>query len=1037
MEPVSAVGLAAGVLQFVQFAGTLISLGTTIHQSADGKAEWARELETVYGHLSGLSAKFQHSAVESETPEDTGIQTSRDPSAPKTPEDAESKALRDLATECHKLCRRLLDKVEKLQVQPDKSYRTLRTFKAVLMTVWKRQEIADLEERLDRIQKGLWMIFYPVISQRQETLLRNVEALRRDSRLLHADQGRSPKEVFTSLEQIKASNLDIYEKLRRAKVQGFTRPSFPGFGGDDLASLLQTECSTGDGYLITDDNTASNEVTKLRNSIERLNLSKENLATIAKEQDFLRSLNFPSRRLRHDGIPQAHRDTFQWLLAESRPGRQSPGIGSADDGINNSSGHNDDNDIPDMPDFPGWLRKGNGIFWIAGKAGAGKSTLVKFAAGHSKTHAMLQQWAGSSKLSVATHYFWSAGSPMQKSQHGLLQALLYDIFRSCPDKIPTLCPGRWRQMTSDSRWRSEGDGSDWTLNDLLAALRAVAEARNLGVRYCIFVDGVDEFQGDHYDLCNTLKELSASPNLKLCLSSRPWNVFEDAFGADPGQKLLMLDAVDPLYEDKMAQMLSIAVNAYQPLHYTNYCMHDFADGSLDYVFKLTGHEILVPDLEDLHDQCRRRVNARSGGLLEVNNAQIEFLHRTVRDYLLTGEMRSYLDARFGDNFLVNLATLSTYVGLMDQEDADVGGSLDVDKLRTELVDYVPGAFEESSSKAIALLRVLDNDRVLASPVPTLEYGPRRERNDYFVAQLRSTLFGSGADEYVALKLEQNPCFFDNCTHGPSLSLLMRMMYLNNGHCRMVASFLGAGHDPSAKFSSRKSPWEHFIEKVTRVDEATRLGESSLLHVLHHSLIPLSVSRGASLDLRLDCDDTRRPGKGGRRPSAGPAVCFLNMLFRRSDVFLPEQEAVDALAALVPRRPQAAEASQTPSAAAARKDVTDLVDALCANLEMALANSRIVTPPRLSLYAAAARTVVEAGARQGEDMASLLPVIRTVFPGPLASPLVEIVTGSVQDFAYTGAATASTSRRAHRLASHTEWGAQERLDRSTRRRLDGG
>lgn len=47
---------------------------------------------------------------------------------------------------------------------------------------------------------------------------------------------------------------------------------------------------------------------------------------------------------------------------------------------------------------------------------------------------------------------------------------------------------------------------------------------------------MDEYDGDHLDFCKAIKDLSTSTRLKICISSRPWNVFEDAFGGDPLQK---------------------------------------------------------------------------------------------------------------------------------------------------------------------------------------------------------------------------------------------------------------------------------------------------------------------------------------------------------------------------------------------------------------------------------------------------------------------------------------------------------------------
>lgn len=36
-------------------------------------------------------------------------------------------------------------------------------------------------------------------------------------------------------------------------------------------------------------------------------------------------------------------------------------------------------------DFVAWLEEGDGLYWIAGKAGSGKSTLMKYIASHPST----------------------------------------------------------------------------------------------------------------------------------------------------------------------------------------------------------------------------------------------------------------------------------------------------------------------------------------------------------------------------------------------------------------------------------------------------------------------------------------------------------------------------------------------------------------------------------------------------------------------------------------------------------------------------
>lgn len=49
-------------------------------------------------------------------------------------------------------------------------------------------------------------------------------------------------------------------------------------------------------------------------------------------------------------------------------------------------------------------------------------------------------------------------------------------------------------------------------------------------RFCFFVDGLDEYDGQEEDIILFIKQLAASPFIKICASSRPWNRFREAFG---------------------------------------------------------------------------------------------------------------------------------------------------------------------------------------------------------------------------------------------------------------------------------------------------------------------------------------------------------------------------------------------------------------------------------------------------------------------------------------------------------------------------
>jgi hypothetical protein len=236
---------------------------------------------------------------------------------------------------------------------------------------------------------------------------------------------------------------------------------------------------------------------------------------MSKEQSIFRSLCFQSMTVRHSSIAEAYSRTYSWIFNSSFLGPS---------------------DRRSRIKFTEWLQSPERIYWVSGKAGSGKSTLMKYVQGNWKTKHALRIWAGNSSLITASFYFWNAGTTMQKSQQGLLQSLLFKILSQCPNLVPFICP---------NRFNSSGPYSDsaapWSLSELSAAFRLLKEQGPTDTKFCFFIDGLDEYEGDYFDLINTLKDMANSPNIKLCVSSRPWPCFEDAFGSDQHLKLYLQD----------------------------------------------------------------------------------------------------------------------------------------------------------------------------------------------------------------------------------------------------------------------------------------------------------------------------------------------------------------------------------------------------------------------------------------------------------------------------------------------------------------
>lgn len=223
------------------------------------------------------------------------------------------------------------------------------------------------------------------------------------------------------------------------------------------------------------------------------------------QEAILTSLRYTEMEYRQNGIVDPSDSSYSWIFDDA---------GVTKDQLSNRY----------MP----WLREDDGIFWVTGKAGSGKSTLMKHIHKDRRTHAALRSWANGRQLFTASHYFWYAGSQVEKSYAGLLRSIVYRILRSCPDLVESVCKGRWH----DELRGRDTSTLPWTVDELHVCLDALMlpnlEFGGKKVCFCFFIDGLDEYDGDR-EVINTLVRLSQSGHTKICASSRPWNRFEDAF----------------------------------------------------------------------------------------------------------------------------------------------------------------------------------------------------------------------------------------------------------------------------------------------------------------------------------------------------------------------------------------------------------------------------------------------------------------------------------------------------------------------------
>lgn len=622
-----------------------------------------------------------------------------------------------------------------------------------------------------------------------------------------------------------------------------------------------------------------------RHELRKL-ISLGELYTTGAADAILQTIDYEERTARHESIPYAYTTTFQWVFDKE-----------CQQGIH----------------LLEWLEEGGKVFWITGKPGAGKSTFIKFVADSPGTKTALRKWAGKSKPIVGCHYFWSSGSSIQKSRDGLLRSLLHDIFSEAPELLQQTCARRWKRALSTN----SAVGPAWSSSELSRTIFDVVKKDEAKFGFCFFIDGLDEacLEVNDKDLCDTIVDLSNCPNVKLCISSRPWNRFTEYFGSRPTLSIhelarndirsyaqqelsrhprwgsldnengtrdsmvteivqraqgvflwvvlvvrqlregltnydtskdlwkrldripdrltkffrLIIQSVEPFYLQKMAETLLIAAAGQGPLHSAIYTFQDLCDSNPNYAIE----EQLVPwNDEQLESEIRPfsiRLNSRCKGLLEVDAFdRVNFLHRTLRDFLRMEEMCGELKKQAASGFDAELSIFQAYIcWIKHAAFVSMGGiayygpskSLLVDTLETAL-EYAarsdnPFVIDLIDDLDWAVYRMFDTGQATFAGTETIQ-----QTQHLF----RTCILRTGLDRYPVERFIQAP---DHSKEVPPLVSVLKLdtqagsdydMRWSARRVNLLQNLLDHGNDPNEVYISPESglettPWSEFAKRL--------------------------------------------------------------------------------------------------------------------------------------------------------------------------------------------------------------------------------
>ncbi|KAL6895259.1 hypothetical protein HDV57DRAFT_506823 [Trichoderma longibrachiatum] len=281
--------------------------------------------------------------------------------------------------------------------------------------------------------------------------------------------------------------------------------------------------------LVTRDGTQTRQ--QIQQSEDRLKQEINDVHTEAvseaKRERLLRSLKYESMNSRRTGLKPAHEATylsiFDSLDAEGSDAEGSDAEGSDAEGSDEEP--YDDKAAIAWKDFITWLQSEKQVFWIQGKPGSGKSTLMKFILQHEKTQRGLDRWRPNALL--VSHFFWKPGDLLQKNLRGLLCSLNHQLLSSDHALVG--------HVLSEHTFAREKDTiGDWEIAQLDSIFYKILGQCKRSVFFLI--DGLDEVT-DIDEVLRFLESLTSQKNVKLCISSRGEDVFHQKFSEYDGLKL--------------------------------------------------------------------------------------------------------------------------------------------------------------------------------------------------------------------------------------------------------------------------------------------------------------------------------------------------------------------------------------------------------------------------------------------------------------------------------------------------------------------
>jgi hypothetical protein len=132
MDPLSALSIAASVIQFLDFGSKIVSKGVHLYKSSDGTLSEHVEIEMAANRLREMSENFKKSARYRQ----------------QSPCSENRSELDTICDSCAIVSEELIAKLNELKVPYGHRHRKWKSFRQALKTVWSREEVDNIAKRL-------------------------------------------------------------------------------------------------------------------------------------------------------------------------------------------------------------------------------------------------------------------------------------------------------------------------------------------------------------------------------------------------------------------------------------------------------------------------------------------------------------------------------------------------------------------------------------------------------------------------------------------------------------------------------------------------------------------------------------------------------------------------------------------------------------------------------------------------------------------------------------------------------------------------